>query len=381
MATKCPPAIEIDIEKVAAKAMELSSHSWEYGTAAEALLELRDPAISVFSQNPFPNGKLPDIHADTVATLGYAKQHIRLNGETLFDDKWGVADPAALGVSAILLGLSEPSYLDAAHRQAEYLLTKAPRWSSHGAISHRKDVEEVWADFVYMVPPFLAYYAVASNDDTYLKEAIVQCAAYKNALSTKSIGSDRGLWHHIVGPDNDDPGYWSTSNGWAAAGLARVLATLQKWNRTSESTEIAEMFSLAIRDIVDGAISTDEHRREARLLPNYLYAKKGEPWADDASGTALLASVVYRMAVLDRGRFTGKCTRRKIHYLEWADNKRKAVYGCVDPETGIVRPTVNPLKHAQREPLMTGSPEGQSFVVLLWTAHRDWLDLSKRMER
>ncbi|KAF1964822.1 hypothetical protein BU23DRAFT_50515 [Bimuria novae-zelandiae CBS 107.79] len=128
-----------------------------------------------------------------------------------------------------------------------------------------------------------------------------------------------------------------------------------------------------IRQLVDAVVITDVHRKEEELLPNYLYAKDEEPWFGDVAGTALLASVVYRMLMIDKEHFQGKSDREDGgRYIDWAERKSNAVFKCVDPETGIARPAVNSLKHAQREPLMTGNPEAHSFIILLWAAKRDY---------
>ena len=54
-----------------------------------------------------------------------------------------VGDPAALGVSAVLLGKTEPQYVVGAWSEREYIVNKAPRWWN-GAISQRADVPELW---------------------------------------------------------------------------------------------------------------------------------------------------------------------------------------------------------------------------------------------
>lgn len=64
-----------------------------------------------------------------------------------------VGDPASLGVAALLLGVSDIRYTSAAQRQADYILNQAPRWVN-GAISHRSDVAEIWADNMAMSFPF-----------------------------------------------------------------------------------------------------------------------------------------------------------------------------------------------------------------------------------
>lgn len=131
--------------------INLASHSWEWGTAAEALLELYNPELSVFGPNPFPGGKIPNASDNTVS-LVYARQFIDLNGD-VFVGNSAVGDPASLGVSAVLLGQSNQAYLSASSRQANQILNVAPKFSN-GAISQQTGTPEVWADFMFMAPPF-----------------------------------------------------------------------------------------------------------------------------------------------------------------------------------------------------------------------------------
>ena len=74
-----------DVTKVVNHAKRLSSHSWEYGTASEALLELYDKEISVFGKRPFPGGKVPKVKVEKVQSLVYAKQWIEADNETFID--------------------------------------------------------------------------------------------------------------------------------------------------------------------------------------------------------------------------------------------------------------------------------------------------------
>ena len=144
-----------DVYSAAQVMMDKSAHSWEWGTAAQALLELYTSEVSVFGSNPFPNGKIPSVSADILA-LSYAKQFISTELQVLIPDS-AVGDPASLGVSALLLGTSDSKYTSAAERQADYILNQAPRWTN-GAISHRPDVAEIWADNMAMSFPFCTYY-------------------------------------------------------------------------------------------------------------------------------------------------------------------------------------------------------------------------------
>ncbi|KAL3963047.1 hypothetical protein ACCO45_000051 [Purpureocillium lilacinum] len=261
--------------------VDSASHSWEWGTAAEALLELYNPELSVFGSKPFPQDGVPAADPSTFA-LAYAKQFINRNSQVLVGNS-AVGDPASLGVSAILLGQSDSTYLDASDRQASYLLEDAPRWSN-GAISHRPDVAELWADNVAMSFPFLAYLAVQTNNVSLMAETVRQCGLYRDVLKT----SQKLNWRHIIGPQSQDEGLWATGNGWAG------------------------------------------------------YA--------------------YRMATNDPSMFPQK-------YITWADTNRRNLAG--KDTNGIFSPAVNPYSWLDHTQYTSGSPEGQAFMVYLYTSYRD----------
>ena len=276
--------------------------------------------------------------------------------------KGAVGDPASLGVSALLLGQLDKAYAAAAQRQSDHILNKAPRYEN-GAISHRENEAELWADFVYMAPPFLAYQAVASNNETLLREAGHQCLLQQEILRPQHTHNrTRGLWRHIIGPDDaQDLGLWATGNGWAAAGMARVLATIQHWGPSKSWTSEQNSLKKSIIDILNGAAHA-AMRGQPPLFCNYL---DDGTWFADAASTAIIASVAYRMAVLAPDV-------TKQYHIAFADKLRKAVEAHVDNATGLVAPTVNSLDWKSRIPSVEGSPEGQSFAVLMFAAHRDY---------
>lgn len=59
-------------------------------------------------------------------------------------------------------------------------------------------------------------------------------------------------------------------------------------------------------------------------------------------------------------------------YADWALQKMDELSRCVDIETGVAAPIVNPLEEGQRSPLNGPSPECQAFTALLYAARRDW---------
>ena len=143
-----------DVYSAAQVMIDKAAYSWEWGTAAEALLELYNPELSVFSSDPFPSGQIPKANTGIFA-LQYAQQFINVNGQIFVQDS-AVGDPASLGVSALLIGQSHDVYLQASYREADYILNQAPRWSN-GAISQRADVAELWADNMAMSFPFCMF--------------------------------------------------------------------------------------------------------------------------------------------------------------------------------------------------------------------------------
>ncbi|GAW10146.1 protein [Lentinula edodes] len=289
-----------DIKAVATIAKALPSHSWEYGTATEALLELYNSSYSVFGSAPFP---VPFLVPDGVPSLSYAAQNIVLgSGANGLSDGDGATSP------------------------------------SFGQIG-----------------------------------SVDQCGLYRQALKsnlTSSVSYD-GLWEHIVGPQSADFGLWGTGNGWASAGMTRVLATVI--NAPSSTTygwkdNAVRNLTSWIQEIVDGAMGAP---MIDGLLRNYLNDTSSDRLGfGDISSSSLIASVAYRMAVLQPQTFGST-------YIQWAEGIRTTLGGndsAGNPHVtsnGTVTPAVNPLNWYDTTPYTAGSPEGNNFVVLLYTAWRD----------
>ena len=90
-----------------------------------------------------------------------------------------------------------------------------------------------------MVPPFLSYYGVLTQNESLVYEGYNQIRLYRNYLRDATAG---GLWKHILLGDWDDQGYWSTGNGWAAGGLLRVIGTIQNSQYKDQfASQVSEM--------------------------------------------------------------------------------------------------------------------------------------------
>ena len=81
-ASVCKQSVDIgyDVSRVSGLATSLAKSNWEWGTQAQALLELSDPDVSVFSDTAFPGGKIPN---KKTAATDYAKGKIKTTGNTL----------------------------------------------------------------------------------------------------------------------------------------------------------------------------------------------------------------------------------------------------------------------------------------------------------
>ncbi|KIK66685.1 hypothetical protein GYMLUDRAFT_156931 [Collybiopsis luxurians FD-317 M1] len=360
-----------DIQAVAAIAKSLPSHSWEFGTATEALLELYNSSYSVFGTEAFP---VPTLDQDDVPSLAYAAQKIVLGtgANGLSDGDGAVGDPASLGVGAVMLGKTDASFAGGAFEEFSYITGQAPRFFN-GAISQRTDVAELWADFMYMAPPFLAYYAVDTANSSLLQLVVDQCGLYRQVLQANlsSSTSYDGLWEHIIGPQSADLGLWGTGNGWASAGMTRVLATVMNapgWLTLGWGDDAISDLTGYIKEIVDGAIGSPLNDG---LLRNYLNDTTNDGHGfQDISGSSLIAYVTYRMAVLQPDTFG-------YEYIQWAEGIRTTLGGtdaAGNPHVtanGTVTPAVNPLGWTDTTPWTAGSPEGNNFVVLMYAAWRD----------
>lgn len=375
------------IQKALEQAKALASHSWEYGTVAEALLELHNPDMAVFGKNPFVrqgsgNKAAAGAGAAEIEALAYGKRYIRTDGGTLVDGEGmyvysllGIVhevqtvltsyagssgDPASLGITALLLGhlQQEQSYLDAAHRQLQTLLHQTPRFAN-GAISHREREAELWSDSVYMVPPFLAYYGRVSDKPEIMHEAARQCRLYHDVLADLQTG----LWRHVVGPKHEDLGFWSTGIGWAAMGMTRVLATMIAEDDYAQQQQ--QQLIRYIKSLLDGVIRAG--RGANGLVRNYVTEESSPYNFEENAGTAALASAIFRLAVLCPDIFDSDSD-----YIHWALEAREAVLRHVDQDSGIVSPVVNPMDPKDPQPARA-SAEAQCFVVLMYAAYRDWV--------
>ncbi|KAJ7046793.1 Six-hairpin glycosidase [Mycena alexandri] len=284
--------------------------SWELGTRAQSLLELNVPNFSVFSSTGLPPPtSVPSNTTSAIApvfsiahnVVSALKNTSGPGGLVAADGAAG--DPASIGVAVLLANWTGQgaadglNYAAAAQNQLEYLLNVVPH-TGDGAISHRVAQVQLWSDSVYMVPPFLAYYGVLTGNTTLLNEAYNQIKLYRNYLRDTSA---QNLWKHIVLGNNsadgpNDEGHWSTGNGWAAAGMLRVIATMKNSPHNKDFSSQQKDLASWVKEIHTAMYA---HIDKTNIFTNYAdQSVNSTGQFYDTASTTLLASTVYRASLL-----------------------------------------------------------------------------------
>ncbi|KAG7448944.1 Six-hairpin glycosidase [Guyanagaster necrorhizus] len=340
--------------------VQVSTKSWELGTATEALLEYLYSEFSVFNSSAFPPGHTLNTTYNDSKVLDIATEVVRAKSNTsmtLVEDT-AVGDPASLGVSVLLANWtrtneSDTSFSTAASEELDYLLNYAPR-SDSGAISHRSDQVQLWADFIYMAPPFIAYYGALEGGDSGVQ--LIQTAYEQISLYRDVLRDDSGLWKHVLLGTWNDTTHWATGNAWAAAGMLRVLVTMNHTAQADEFTGQSANLTSWIGEILSAAW---EYQADNGTLRNVIDDESTFP---DSSSTALLAAVTYRMAAFNNDS----------SLIPKADKAFELIKGNIDDE-GWLQDTVDPYTFTTATAADGYSPEGQSFVILLAAAWRDYI--------
>lgn len=203
-----------------------------------------------------------------------------------------------------------------------------------------------------MAPPFLAYYGALQHNQSLLQTAYDQIKLYRNALCPDPETTN--LWQHVVEGSWADPGHWATGNGWAAAGMLRVLRTM---GQSSFATDLKSQQHDLLTWANDIATATWAYQQPSGTLLNVI--DNPDSFADSSS-TALMAAVTYRLATM---------LPSAVQLIPHADSARQLIAQRIDAD-GWLTQVVDPYSFSGQG---TNSPEGQAFVLLMEAAHRDWL--------
>jgi rhamnogalacturonyl hydrolase YesR len=314
------------IERVERALMAMQRHSWEQGVTAQALLELGHTAWLVPMAREVVNRQGPDGRL----ALNYNERSVTdtsSNGEALLWAARHTGDPALAA---------------AAQRQLDWLLRQAPRVQrgpAPGTLHHILDKPQVWVDSFYMAPPFLA----AAGEHA---EAVRQVEGFHATLWQP----ERRMYAHIWDESTqafERAACWGVGNGWAAAGMARVIRALPP-NMEAERQRLIAL----VRNLLDGCL--------AHLRPDGLF----HDVVDDPNTfvetnlSQMLAYTIYRGV---KGGWLG------AELLDTAARMRAAAEAKVDVD-GLVQGVCG-APHFDHAGF---APEGQAFFLLMEAAARDW---------
>jgi unsaturated rhamnogalacturonyl hydrolase len=193
------PAKDSLLEKVAEAALSMQRHSWEQGILAQAFLDMDDRERVILMAKSAIVEKAAD---GRLAAIG-----------------GGATDPAMGGAAYWRAAewTGDPQMQQAARGLLEFVLKKAPR-AADGTCYHVFNAPEMWSDSFYTTPPFLA----ATGHLT------------KPCCKSRACGSGSGVPRRscfrtsgtMAASSSSDQAFWGVGNGWAAAGITRVIAAL-----------------------------------------------------------------------------------------------------------------------------------------------------------
>jgi unsaturated rhamnogalacturonyl hydrolase len=309
------------VEKVKMSMLAMQREAWEQGVAMQSLLEWGDRDMVI----RMAHGAMLRIYDD--GRLG------------MVSDNHGVTDPAANGEGVLFAAkvTGDPLFKEGAVRMLGYLMKKAPR-TADGTLHHIDDKPQVWIDSMYMAPPFLAVAGAPA-------EAVTQVEGFRRIL----WNGPAKLFSHIWDDGKrafERQAFWGVGNGWAAAGMARVIKALPE-GMTGERKRLVGY----VREVLDGCL---KHRRP----DGFFHDVVDDPKSFIETNLAQMLSYTIFRGV--KGEWLPKS------YLKDAEIMRRAASSKVDA-LGYVRD-------------VCGSPtfekpgvatEGQAFFILMEAAARD----------
>ncbi len=313
--------LEEKIQNVTQAMLAMQRRAWEQGVAAQALLELGKADWVVLLAKDALVNQLKD------GRLG------------LNEGSAPVADPASNGEPLLFAArrTADPLLAKAAGRMLDFLLYQAPRTRS-GTIYHNFIENRIWVDSFYMVPPFLA---AAGHPH----EALKQIAGYRLAL----WNPEKKLYYHMWDEDKQEYArklFWGVGNGWAAAGLTRVLRALPPGMAAEK-----QLLAGFVIELLEGCLAC---QRPDGLFHDIL----DDPGSFVETNTAqMLAYTIYRGVAggwLDRS------------FIPRAEAMRAAAHQKVD-EFGLVQGVCGApsFDHSGT------AAEGQAFFLLMEAAYAD----------
>lgn len=304
-----------EINKVKTALLGMQRYPWEQGVAMQAFLEMGDDQIVIAMAKEAAYRQSEDGRLADMGNFG------------------AVTDPLANGegVEYAYRVTKDAALKNACCKCKKWALETAPR-NSEGIVYHTKDKPQIWADSMYMLPPYLA--SIGEYN-----EAVKQMKGYFRVLYHEKAGLLSHMWDDGTKQFIREA-FWGVGNGWALAGLARVIDLLPK----SMQTERNELIMMA-KSLING------------LLPYLRQDGLFHDVVDDR--TTFIETNLSQMFsyTLYRGMRSEWLPQS---YLELAERLRKAAEGCVD-EFGLVQGVCG----APSFDKPGVAPEGQAFFLMM----------------
>jgi rhamnogalacturonyl hydrolase YesR len=303
------------VEKVKRALLGMQRFSWEQGVAAQAMLESGEEEYAILM------AKDAVVRQDDQGRLG------------MLSDMNGVTDSASNGEPVLYAWkmTGDPRLKQAADRMLQYLLHAAPK-TEQGILHHTVNQQQIWVDSFYMAPPFLA---VSGQPD----EAVKQIEGFRALLWLQNKQMYAHMWddetHAFARED-----CWGVGNGWAAAGLVRVIRALP----ASMSSDRARLIGY-LKEVLDGCLV---YQREDGLFHDVLDNKATFVETNTAQMFAYAIFNAVKEEWLD------------VSYLASARRMREAAHQKVDA-FGLVQDVCG----APTFDKPGTAPEGQAFFILM----------------
>ncbi|MBQ8094731.1 MAG: glycoside hydrolase family 88 protein [Clostridia bacterium] len=289
-------------------------HAWEQGIAMEAIRAIgRDDLLYLMAKDAVlrqqPDGRAGIVGGETAAT-----------------------DPCSIGGPLLYIAKKkqDPDLLAGAQSLLQWAREKAPR-SRDGLVYHFLDSQEIWADSIYMLPPFLA-------EAGFPEEAAAMVEGYFSCLQDES-----GLLAHRYDDATRtfiNPNHWGVGNGWALCAIARIIPLL-----TAGACQ-TRMICL-LRRLTDALLPW---LRNDGLFHNIVDNPSTFP---EVNLSQMCASVLFTA-------FKNKWIRHEAPYSDAAERMADAAMRALRPD-GFVYPVCG----APRFDAPGTAPEGQAFFLIM----------------
>ncbi len=310
------------IEKVKMALLSMQRYSWEQGVAAQAFLEMGEKDLVIQFSKAAVLNQLADGRTAAIGNIS------------------AVTDPAGIGEALLYSAKTakDTELESAVDGLLHWLLQKAPR-NQDGIIYHVIEKPQMWVDSFYMSPPFLS----AAGHHL---EAFQQIKGYIALL----YDPERKLFSHIWDESKKDfarKDFWGVGNGWALAGMTRVIATLPGVMK-AEKNELIDQ----VKTGIDACL---EYMRDDGLFHDVLDNKNSFV---ETNLSQMLAYTIYRGM---------KAGWLNSSYLPFAEKMRKATYEKVD-DFGYIQGVCG-APFFDRPGI---AAEGQAFFLLMEAAAQEY---------